>query len=327
MKDRPAGVTDADVRSALAAWGIDAPVDFAPVGYGDYHWTAGGRWFVTVARSAVEQAMDTASALRGLEFVVAPVPALSGATVVPLGEYSVSVFPLVEGEPGEFGATLTRDERADVLALLASLHQTAVPDRAPVASPELAGWSIVEEALRGDGWPGPYGEPARALLADHRDVLRGRRAEFDQGVAALSTRVVLTHGEPHPGNFLRHGSRLRLVDWDTVGTAVPERDLWLVVAESADLDRYADATGHEPDQAALDLYRLRWALDDVTAYLRQFRAPHGDTADARESWGFFVATLANLGRNTSSRTLTGVVDPPMIKVNPTERTPPNWNRL
>lgn len=87
MEERPAGIQDSDVREALRAWGID-PVTwrYAPVGFGDYHWTATDtrdrRWFVTVADltrkswygdgtgaafRGLRDAMDTAVALRDAE--------------------------------------------------------------------------------------------------------------------------------------------------------------------------------------------------------------------------------------------------------------------
>jgi spectinomycin phosphotransferase len=107
---------------------------------------------------------------------------------------------------------------------------------------------------------------------------------------------VVTHGEPHPGNLLRLPGGYLLVDWDTVGLAVPERDLWLVATESADLARYAAATGRTPDPAALAFYRLRWYLDDVAAFAGQFRSPHGRTADTRQSWEGLAWTVERLVR-------------------------------
>jgi hypothetical protein len=53
MLDRPVNLTDEQVVAALRArWGIEAGrVEYAPVGYGGYHWTVeepgGARWFVT----------------------------------------------------------------------------------------------------------------------------------------------------------------------------------------------------------------------------------------------------------------------------------------
>jgi spectinomycin phosphotransferase len=107
---------------------------------------------------------------------------------------------------------------------------------------------------------------------------------------------VLTHGEPHPGNLLRAGERRLLIDWDTVGMAVPERDLWLVARDEEDLARYTKATGRAVDHELLGLYRLRWALNDVAEFVEWFRSPHGRTADAEQSWDALTGTLAQLAR-------------------------------
>lgn len=336
MEERPAGIEDSDVRQALKAWGID-PVawEYAPVGFGDYHWTATDtkerRWFVTVADLAdkswygdgpeaafhgLRDAMDTAVALRGaepdgLDFVVAPVRTAEGETVRGLGAgHAVSVFPLASGTPGHFGESLTAHDRGQVLDLLARLHGTAPPASARVLPPEFATRPQLEGALAELSSPwdgiGPYAEPARQLLTTHASALRGRLDEFDGRAAELRTSdapLVVTHGEPHPGNLLRAGERRLLLDWDTVGLAVPERDLWLVAggvdeAGSAGgvdgLVRYEEATGRKPDSSALALYRLRWALNDVAEFITWLRAPHGPTADARQAWDALTDTVESL---------------------------------
>jgi Phosphotransferase enzyme family len=96
MRVPPGAVTEPELREALRAWGIEAAEPaYAPVGFGDHHWTAqeadGRRWFVMAAAHAdkeggyegLARAMDTAVALRedGLGFVVAPVRARDGATL------------------------------------------------------------------------------------------------------------------------------------------------------------------------------------------------------------------------------------------------------
>ena len=69
-----------------------------------------------------------------------------------------------------------------------------------------------------------------------------------------------------------------LIDWETALLAPPERDLWSL--DSGDgwmLDHYAAATGKRPDASTLDLYRIRWDLADISAYVSRFRAPHSGT--------------------------------------------------
>lgn len=300
MRDRPEGFDEQVLVHVLAAWGIDAvSLTYAPVGFGDYHWHAHGadgrRWFVTVARNDTGDllaALDTAVALRdqGLDFVVAPI----GTTVAE--RYAISIFPFVDGVPGEWGEVLTDRDRGLMLDVLAALHRTAAPYGTPVRSPELARRPQLEAAIAesGQAWEGgPYSEPARKLAAEGAGVLRRRLAQFDRLVERLGAAArVVTHGEPHPGNVLRAGERRLLVDWDTVGLAVPERDLWLVAEGPEDLARYADAAGRVPDPVGLRLYRLRWYLDDLAIYFEDFRGPHGDTLDAQQAWEALTGTMS-----------------------------------
>lgn len=313
MRDRPDDFDEGLLRPALAAWGIEAAtLDYAPVGFGDFHWIAGGRggrrWFVTVADvrrqtfDGLRLAMETAAALReeaGLGFVVAPLRAGDGTTLRRLDarRYAMSVFPYEEGRVGDFGDEPPADERALIIDLLAELHRTPPPLPTPARPLELSGRTALEQALGDPSLPwlgGPYARPAQELIAEYAAVLRRGLAEFDRR-AAESGEPVVTHGEPHPGNLLRApGERLLLVDWDTVGMAPPERDLWLVARDASDLARYADATGRRPDAGALALYRLRWALDDVAEFVEWFRSPHARTPGTEQSWAALTATLKQL---------------------------------
>ncbi|MEU8266150.1 hypothetical protein AB0B89_03205 [Sphaerisporangium sp. NPDC049002] len=181
------------MRRALCAWDVDAvSLAYAPVGFGDYHWTAldarGWRWFVTVADltrkvqygagvadawDGLGRAMDTAFDLRNhgkLDFVVAPLRTAAGETLRRLGSrYAVSVFPFVDGAPGDFGQALSSDERGLVLDMLAALHRAAPPASAPALLPDLSTRATLETGLDELGRPwhgGPFAERARALVSD-----------------------------------------------------------------------------------------------------------------------------------------------------------------
>ena len=259
MRDRPTGLREHDLRLALAeGWRIDvAALRYAPVGGGSYHWLvrdgAGRRWFVTAddldekawlghTRPAVMaglvSAMETALALRrdaGLDFVVAPVPAVDGAAVRPAGAgHAVAVFPFLDGSAGRWGEPLLAAERAVLTGMLAALHRSAPPASARAAAIGLARRAELDAALRELGRPwraGPFGEPVRTLLAGAGDRIRGLLEAFDRRADAIRPAgFVITHGEPHPGNVMRAGLRRMLIDWDTVALGPPERDLWMVTA-------------------------------------------------------------------------------------------------
>ena len=86
-----------------------------------------------------------------------------------------------------------------------------------------------------------------------------------------------------------------LIDWDTVGLAPPERDLWMVATETGDeLCRYTELTGRLVDSAAIELYRLRWDLDDLSCFVRDLRAPHRRTPGAEHAWQTLQTIIAQI---------------------------------
>ena len=88
---------------------------------------------------------------------------------------------------------------------------------------------------------------------------------------------------------------IMLIDWDTVGLAPPERDLWMVATETgAELRRYTELTGRPVDMAAIELYRLRWALDDLSCFVRDLRAPHRRTPGTEHAWQALQITITEI---------------------------------
>jgi spectinomycin phosphotransferase len=291
-----------------------------PVGFGDHHWeltdSAGRRWFVTVADltaggrgtdpatayADLRAAMDTVIALAGagLEFAVAPVPTTGGRALAPLGaEHAVTVFPYLDGACGDEMPPL---DRLAVIDMLARLHNaTPLAGRtAPVRRPDLATRPVLEAALGALSQPwnrGPYGEPARRLLGRQASRLVRAQARFDELVrqAARSGPPVITHGEPHPGNILRAAGKLRLVDWDTAGLALPERDLWSVAdTDSPEGERYAELTGRLVSTAAMNMYRMRWSLDEIALSLSDLRGPHEQNEDTELTWAVLTEETESL---------------------------------
>jgi spectinomycin phosphotransferase len=317
------------VAHALAdGWALSAEtLRYAPVGGGSYHWVVTGRraerWFVTVddlddkgwlgrtrpaVFSGLRAAMDAALRLRcehGLGFVLAPVPALDGQPVRPLGgRHALAVFPFLSGSPGRWDEPLPEPDLDELVAMLAALHRVdPAAIRLPRRDVGLSWRGDLEAALRELGRPwtgGPFTEPARALLAGAAGPVRRGLCTLDRWAStpAAAASLVITHGEPHPGNVIRAAgddARLILIDWDTVALAPPERDLWMVATETGDeLRRYTELTGRPVDPTALELYRLRWALDDLSCFVRDLRAPHRRTPGTEHAWQALEITIAEL---------------------------------
>ena len=325
MLSAPSDLPDGDLVATLNdGWqlAVDS-LTYRPLGFGSHHWevvdASGTRWFVTVddletrrctaaeplaaAFHRLETCLTVAYRLResGRTFVVAPVCGVDGALVRRIGDrFAVAVFPFVAGESFSWGEFGPPQRRRALLDLVVGVHgtpvelaRTALADDFVVARRDLLE-SIVDGADIAE--VGPYTRPAVELLTGHAPAVRGLLGRYDALVAAARTApTVLTHGEPHPGNLMRTGTGWVLIDWDTVRTAPPERDLWgLGVADSSLLDAYTAATGVVPDPDRLELYRIRWEIMDLAACAHEFSRAHTGTANDEESWRILTGLVNGL---------------------------------
>jgi spectinomycin phosphotransferase len=297
-------------------WGVEVgTADYAAVGGGSYHWIVrdldGNRCFAAVddldqkpwladTRDAVfaglRRAFDTADALNdlGLDFVIAPIRTDRGETVRRIGpRHTIALFPFVDGHAGRFGRYEDAATRTAVVEMLAHLHRatSAVRSSAREIGLDVPGRRHIEAGLRelDETWSGgPFSERARQALADHAADVAELLALADRLAADVASREsgwVVTHGEPHAANVIWTGELHVLIDWDTVGLAPPERDLWMVVdGEGGEARTYTAATGHTIDRVAMDFYRLAWDLDDLAAYLSELRSPHRHSQDTENAY-------------------------------------------
>lgn len=320
VNDEPADLSCDLVGELLRRhWGLDPTrVEYAPVGFGSYHWIATGtdgrRWFVTADHlasgggwlggdaeefaGALTAAARTTRALAdaGYEFAHAGVPDRTGVLarrVLP--DWTMQVFPYLDGWSTGFGPWKEPAERRRIAAIVGRLHAADPP--AGVRRWELAvpGRARLLDALDDLDRPwtsGPYAQRARDLLRETGPSLRARFDRFDElarQIEASPDPWVVTHGEPHSANVIRtDDGRMCLVDWDTVALAPRERDL-VTVLEGADdpevLGAYQRAAGPvTPRPGALELFALWWALAEVCGYVSLFRQPHGESTDTATSW-------------------------------------------
>lgn len=329
MQSRPGDLSDAAVAAAVSdGWELPrATAVYQPVGYGSHHWSIedamGGRWFASVDRldgtdpeasfGRLAAALAAAANARdaGLSFVVAPVHTAGGSILHRLsGQYALALYPYVAGRSGGFYDALTPAEAAELTGMLGELHGVPPPAGTGrsrgglgVETFALPGRDRLEGALadllEADGWSGPYGAGLRALLAGHADDVNSALREHDRLKAAAGPqtgRLVLTHGEPHPGNLIRTGDGLVLIDWDTALLAPPERDVWLLTTrtDARAADEYAARSGRSLQPELLTLYELAWALADLAEFLESLRYTPERTADTACSWDALQRTVAGL---------------------------------
>lgn len=311
-------------------WDIKASdLTYRPVGFGSHHWevtTADGpRWFLTAdelhyKRLRPEDSLDAAFArlvaalgaasdlhAAGASFAVAPVPAAGGAPVVRAGQdFAVAVYPFLSGESFFWGEFDGPGHRRAVLDMVVGVHAAPPAARRRALAddyeiPLLAELQIVLADGAAARLPerGPFTRPAAELIGGARTQISGMLARFGELAAQarrLPGRVVLTHGETHPGNTMRTADGWRLIDWDTAMIAQPERDLWdLDPGDGSILAGYAEATGVQPDPRLLELFRIRWDLSDFAVDVSRFLRPHPGNEDDEKTWQGLVSMVADLG--------------------------------
>ncbi len=227
-------------------------------------------------------ALATAHSLRHgaqLEFVVAPLETGTGYPMHRISaRFSLAVYPFVDGGRGLAPKLLDPDARQAVSQMLDRLHSVSPADaplarRVPVEVPLRADLERALEQLNKEWSGGPFAEPTRALLAVHAPRVREMLDTYHRLRASVESHAgepVVTHGEPHRRNLIRAADGYLLVDWDTVGLAAPERDLWML----------GDASG---DRDAIDLYRVRWRLDDISSCVTLLRSVHGNDEDSEKA--------------------------------------------
>ena len=310
MLNPPEAFSEEDLRALLAnTWGMrTAALEYIPVGFGSHHWSvhdaAGERWFVNVDELAAFP-LATDDPLRSLRnalsvprtlvdqghlLTVAPERTTEGAILAELGaEYAVSVYRHVEGESFAWQPWAAADPAlaAEALDVLTELHR--VP-RSAWGTAEVEHFVIprredLDAMLAGrelDPGLGPFATQAQKVISRRAPMISALLAHFDRLAEAARTqqdRFVLTHGEPHLGNFMRSAGRLLLIDWDSALIGPPERDLW---------------NFGRGDPHLRELYQLRWNLAETAGDLTRFSAPHTDDANARATWLNLVDTLASL---------------------------------
>jgi hypothetical protein len=336
----PDGLADSDLTAVLSrGWDLDvASLTYRPVGWGSHHWEAtaagGTRWFVTVddleqkqirdgepltaAFSRLRASLAAAADLRsgGGTFVLGPVLDHDGEPVTRVGDrFAAAVYPFVTGQSFTWGE-FAPGQRDAVLTLVTGVHTApAAARRRALADdftvPYRAGLEAACDPAVAVPGGGPYASPLTLLLRQNAAPVRRLLDRYDGLVAearARPGRMVLTHGEPHPGNTLLaadgpgdgrrgggSGSRWMLIDWDTALIAPPERDLWLLdPGDGTVLRAYAEATGVAPDPGLVELYRLGWDIKDLAVDARRLRRPHAGSADDEKSWDVVSSLVADI---------------------------------
>ena len=271
-------------------------LEFEPVGEDSWCYRLGELW-VSLRRDLrghFPAAYEAASLLwqEGNESVMAPLAGADGEVVRTVCGHPVVVFPHVAAAP--VAVPLAPGELDDVVGVLSCLHGsvTTAPlsrERYELSFEDDLDWSI-NHAIEQGSETGPYSARLRALIRANQRTIVSLRAELKDlaaTCAASDSPFVLTHGEPHPGNILRHGDRLLLADWGELMWGPAERDWYHVISSLGGSPRC------RPD--FLRFYEIRWWLSEFAEYATRFFREHDGGQEDVAMWGRLVEYFPERG--------------------------------
>jgi spectinomycin phosphotransferase len=273
-----------------------ASIAFLPIGYdayaGVYRVQAedGTLYFLKAKRNAFSKPiLRVPRALRdqGIRQVVAPLPTRTGDVSVEIGEFTLLLYPFIEGE-GYWGMPLSDAQWMEFGAVLKAIHASRLPAElleqlpretfVPNPSGADAFRQIHSEVLHRE-YTNPHEQELATFWRERHDEI-GRileRAEtLGRRLQSRPAEFVLCHSDIHLGNLMIDGEgNLFVVDWDQPMLAPKERDLLFVLASTEDKGAIETREGQlffqgygetEIDWLTLAYYRYDWAVQDIGSF-------------------------------------------------------------
>lgn len=289
MRDRP-NVPDAEIVAGLEdAYGISArAVEFLPIGNDAaasafrIH-DARRAYFLKLRKGFPNRASLTVPhylRVNGVESVVAPLAAISGALFAELDGYSLILYPWIEGE-SKWGKTLSRRQWRAWGAIMRAIHRAGLSEALRAQLPEeqygkrwLRRFERVGRAVERSHQPHAFADELAALWRQKAAKIEQARARYLSLGARLEAQDhehVICHADIHPANIMVDDvGAIHIVDWDEVVLAPKERDLMFFIidghpqyAVSAFMDGYGEC---KVDKIGLAYYRYDWVLQELCDY-------------------------------------------------------------
>jgi spectinomycin phosphotransferase len=177
---------------------------------------------------------------QGIESVVAPLPTRSNTVWSQIGEWTVILYPFIEGDTG-WTPPMTPTYWKAVGTALDQIHRVKPPSSVDYPSLRRETFDptgyrvsigdIEAEHIHSPG-SGRYEQALRSVWLAHESTIHTAISAIEALAALLRDRsgpFVLCHADLHPGNIIRsHGNQVFLIDWDEVMLAPKERDFLFV---------------------------------------------------------------------------------------------------
>ncbi|WP_219837004.1 phosphotransferase enzyme family protein [Paenibacillus sp. R14(2021)] len=213
----------------------------------------------------------------GITCVVAPISARSGTLWTHLEDWTVVVYPFINGESSYNG--MSAEQWNKLGTLFKRIHQIILPPegfkslRLETFDPtEYVRWirSFEDQLARVEGGT-TLERTLHASWVEHRLTIHMKLTSLEKLAAELQSQAipyVICHADLHPANLIRdQAGQVFVIDWDEVMFAPKERDFIFVSYPHAHafFQGYGSA---EVNEKVLTYYRLERVLQDLIACAR-----------------------------------------------------------
>jgi spectinomycin phosphotransferase len=222
----------------------------------------------------------------GIEQVVAPIPNQSHELSTSLQEFTLILYPFIDGQSGmQIGLSL--DQWRNLGAILRKMHSTRFPSELVQQVPResftlKANWMQIihslQQGLSAITIRDELEEKLAVFWQEHTQEIAhiiSRTEELGRLLQAQSLPYVLCHADIHIANVLVDGAgHLFIVDWDGTLFAPKERDLMFVVGgreasspENESERAFMSGYGHaDISWLALAYYRYEWVVQEIADF-------------------------------------------------------------
>jgi spectinomycin phosphotransferase len=249
----------------------------------------------------------------GIQQIIPPVKTISGRSTQRIEDFTLIVYPFIEGENG-FSRNLTDNQWLKLGKTLRQIHEIDVP-------------ISIQNQLRREVYSSKWREAVRSLyihieaepigdemalkllkfMKEHTLTIRrlvDRAEQLGQMLQDQSHKFVLCHSDIHGGNVLMDGNgNIYIVDWDDPIMAPKERDLMFIGGGVANVWNepheekffYKGYGKTEVNATILAYYRHERIVEDIALYGQELLLTTAGGHDRLEMYKQFIGMFEPQG--------------------------------
>lgn len=264
-------------------------------------------YFIKLRHGSFSEAhVETMSLLQqaGVKEIIAPIRTKEGNQVQQMGDFTLMVYPFIEGQNG-FNRALSDKQWIQLGKTLKRIHEIEVPQ---TVKKHIRLENFVpkwREAVRSlyhqiEGESDEIGTKFRKYLKERKDVIEkllNRAERLIKKVETQSFPFVLCHSDLHAGNLLLEKEDVfYLIDWDDPIMAPKERDLMFIGGGVGNVWNrpheevlfYEGYGKTELNQVLLASYRHERILEDIADFAASLLLQDTSNKDKAELYKHFV---------------------------------------